>query len=63
MPALAVCFVLGARVSAHFIPGGYLPVVLNALVFGVVGGFAIRRFGLLAATPADAAVAAGIPAR
>jgi hypothetical protein len=37
--------------------------VLNALVFGVVGGFAIRRFGLLAATPADAAVAAGIPAR
>ena len=63
MPALAVCFVLGARVSMHFIPGEYLPVALNALVFAVVGGFAIRRFGLLAATPADAAVAAGIPAR
>jgi O-antigen/teichoic acid export membrane protein len=56
MPALAIFFVFGASATVHFIPGGYLPVVLNALIFAVVGGFAIRRFGLLTETPADAAL-------
>jgi len=54
MPALAVLFVFGARMTVHFDPGGYAPVLLNGLLFAALGGFAIRRFGLLAATPAGA---------
>ncbi len=63
MPALAVFFVFGAYATVRFIPGGYVPVVLNALIFAVVGGFAIRRFDLLTEAPAGAALGEGIQAR
>jgi O-antigen/teichoic acid export membrane protein len=63
MPALAAFFVFGARATAHFVPGEYVPVVLNALIFAVVGGFAVRRFGLLTASPAGAVVGESVPVR
>lgn len=63
MPALALCFVLGARATVYFVPGGYLPVILNALIFAVLGGFAVRRFGLLTASAAGAALGEGVRAR
>ena len=64
MPALAVLFVL-RRPHEHAFHSRRIRcrVALDALVFAVFGGFAIRHFGLLAATPADAVVAAGITVR
>jgi O-antigen/teichoic acid export membrane protein len=52
MPALAILFVFGARTTAELISNGSVSLVLDGLVFAVFGGFAIRRFGLLTATPA-----------
>ncbi len=52
MSALAILFVFGAQATADLIPGGLVPLVLDALVFVLFGGFAIRRFGLLTAAPA-----------
>jgi O-antigen/teichoic acid export membrane protein len=52
MPALAMLFVFGARTASGLMPGGAAPLVIDAVVFVLVGGFAVRRFGLLAATPA-----------
>jgi O-antigen/teichoic acid export membrane protein len=52
MPALATLFVLGAHTAAELAPHGSIPLVLDGLVFALLGGFAVRRFGLLAATPA-----------
>jgi len=55
MPTLAILFVFGAHETARIFPGSYLPLVLDALVFALFGGFTIHRFGLLNATAPEAA--------
>jgi O-antigen/teichoic acid export membrane protein len=62
MPALAVLFVFGAHTTAELIPSDSVPLVLDGLAFALFGGFAIRRFGLLAAVPA-VALGDAVPAR
>jgi O-antigen/teichoic acid export membrane protein len=62
MPALAVLFVFGAHTTAELIPNGSMPLVLDGLAFALFGGFAVRRFGLLNATPA-VALGNAVPAR
>jgi O-antigen/teichoic acid export membrane protein len=62
MPALATLFVFGAHTAAEFIPDGSVPLVLDGLAFALLGGFAVRRFGLLAATPA-VSLGNAVPAR
>jgi O-antigen/teichoic acid export membrane protein len=52
MPALAFLFVFAARTAAELIPGGPALLIVNGLAFAVVGGIAVRRFGLMNATPA-----------
>jgi O-antigen/teichoic acid export membrane protein len=54
MPVLAALLVLGARAMAWLIPGHSVPLAIDALVFALVGGFAVHRFGLLNAAPASA---------
>jgi len=49
MPGLAILFIFGADATARLIPQGPLPLVVDAVVFGLCSGFAIRRFGLLSA--------------
>jgi O-antigen/teichoic acid export membrane protein len=51
MPALAILFVFAARTTAGLIPNGSAPLVIDAVAFALFGGFAVRRFGLLSATP------------
>jgi hypothetical protein len=62
MPALAALFVLGAHTAAEFTPHGSIPLVLDGVVFALLGGFAVRRFDLLAATPA-VSLGDAVPAR
>jgi O-antigen/teichoic acid export membrane protein len=52
MPGLAILFVFGARATAGLIPNGSVPLIIDGLAFALLGGFAVRRFGLLSATPA-----------
>jgi O-antigen/teichoic acid export membrane protein len=52
MPALAVLFVFAAHTTAELMPGGPTLLIVDALAFALAGGFAVRRFGLLNATPA-----------
>jgi O-antigen/teichoic acid export membrane protein len=47
MPALAILFVFGAHATAAFFPAQSIQLVLDAGVFVLFGGFAIRHFGLL----------------
>jgi O-antigen/teichoic acid export membrane protein len=61
MPALAIVFVLGAHAMSWLIPGHSVPLAINALVFALVGGFAVQHFGLLNAVPV--AVGEGASAR
>ncbi len=51
MPALAALLVFSARAMAWLIPGHAVPLAINAIVFALVGGFAVRHFGLLNAVP------------
>ncbi len=62
MPALAILFVFGAHIITELFPVSAVPLIFNALVFAVFGSFAIRRFGLLSAIPAEA-VGEGIAVR
>jgi O-antigen/teichoic acid export membrane protein len=62
MPALAVLFVLGAHTAADFIPNGSAPLFVDGVVFALFGGFTVRRFGLLHATPA-VVLGDAVPAR
>jgi O-antigen/teichoic acid export membrane protein len=52
MPALAILFVFAARTTAELMPSGPAVLIVDALAFALAGGFAVRRFGLLNATPA-----------
>ncbi len=52
MPALALLFILGADATAKFVPNGHAPLIIDAVIFAMFGGFVVRRFGLLHATPA-----------
>jgi O-antigen/teichoic acid export membrane protein len=51
MPVLAALLILGAHAMAWLIPGHSVPLAIDALVFALVGGFAVHRFGLLNAVP------------
>ena len=62
MPALAVLFVFGAHTTAELMPHDSVPLVLDGLAFALLGAFAVRRFGLLNATPA-VALGNAVPAR
>jgi hypothetical protein len=52
MPSLAVLFIAGADATAKFLPNGYGALAIDAVAFIICGGFVVRRFGLLRATPA-----------
>ncbi|HEX4411834.1 MAG TPA: polysaccharide biosynthesis protein [Xanthobacteraceae bacterium] len=52
MPALALLFILGADATAKFVPHGHAPLIIDAVIFAICGGFVVHRFGLLHATPA-----------
>jgi O-antigen/teichoic acid export membrane protein len=47
MPALAALFVFGAHATAEMIPQRPLVLLVDAAVFALCGGFAVRYFGLL----------------
>jgi uncharacterized membrane protein (UPF0136 family) len=47
MPSLAILFVFGAHMTGELLPGHTLPLVVDAVVFGFFGAFAIHHFGLL----------------
>ena len=47
MPSLAMLFVFGAHLTGELLPGHSLPLVVDAVIFGLLGGFAIYHFGLL----------------
>ena len=55
MPVLAILFMFGAHETAKIFPGSSAPLVFDAFVFVVFGGFTIHRFGLLSATMPEAA--------
>jgi O-antigen/teichoic acid export membrane protein len=52
MPSLGVLFIAGADATAKFLPNGYGALAIDAVAFIICGGFVVRRFGLLRATPA-----------
>jgi len=54
MPSLTILFVFGARITAGLVPGQSLPLVLDAVIFTVFSGYAIRHFGLLNLPQPDA---------
>jgi O-antigen/teichoic acid export membrane protein len=60
MPALAALLVFGAHAVTWLIPGHSVPLAIDALVFALVGGFAIHRFGLLNAMPVAAGESATV---
>jgi O-antigen/teichoic acid export membrane protein len=47
MPSLAILFVFGAHMTGELLPGQSLPLVVDAVIFAVFSGFAIRHFDLL----------------
>lgn len=47
MPMLAALFVFGAHAAAELVTGRTLVLFVDAAIFAVCGGFAIRHFGLL----------------
>jgi O-antigen/teichoic acid export membrane protein len=47
MPVLAALFVFGAHAAADLVPGRTLILFVDAAIFAVCSGFAIRHFGLL----------------
>ncbi len=47
MPSLAALFVFGAHATAAFLPGQSLVFVVDAAIFAICGGYAVRHFGLL----------------
>jgi O-antigen/teichoic acid export membrane protein len=47
MPSLAILFVFGARATAEIMPGPSMALIVDAVAFAMVGGFAIYHFGLL----------------
>lgn len=61
MPSLAILFVFTAHVAPKLIPGQSLPLLFDAGIFAVFGGFAIRHFGLLSLPQSDV-VARGVSA-
>jgi O-antigen/teichoic acid export membrane protein len=61
MPSLAALFVFGAQATAGLVPTPTLALALDAVLFALLGGFAIRHFDLLGA-PATETVAIGVTA-
>jgi O-antigen/teichoic acid export membrane protein len=53
MPALAVLIVFGAHTTGQLLPGHSLPLVVDAVIFALLGGFAIHHFGLLSLPSAE----------
>jgi O-antigen/teichoic acid export membrane protein len=53
MPSLAALFVFGAHATAQFVPGQSLPLVVDAVIYALCAGFAIRHFRLLSLPSAD----------
>jgi O-antigen/teichoic acid export membrane protein len=52
IPSLAVICIVGAHAAADLLPGGpATPLAVDALVFAVLGGFAVHHFGLLTVAP------------
>jgi len=62
MPSLAILFVFGARTMAELVPGHSLPLILDAVIFAGLSGYAIRHFGLLS-LPQTEIVAQGATVR
>jgi O-antigen/teichoic acid export membrane protein len=56
MPSLAMLFVFAAHTTASLVPGQSLALLLDAVIFAALGGYAIRHFGLLSLAQSD-----GIP--
>jgi O-antigen/teichoic acid export membrane protein len=54
MPSLAILFVFGAKMTGDILPGHSLPLVVDAGIFALFGGFAIHHFGLLSLPSAEA---------
>jgi O-antigen/teichoic acid export membrane protein len=59
MPSLAILFVFTTHLAAGFLPARSAELILDAVVFAVFSGYAIRHFDLLSAPPADV-IAAGL---
>jgi O-antigen/teichoic acid export membrane protein len=55
MPSLAILFVFGAHMTGELLPGQSLPLVVDAVIFAVFSGFAIRHFDLLSLPTSDVA--------
>jgi O-antigen/teichoic acid export membrane protein len=53
MPSLAALFVFGAHTAAQIVPSQSLVFALDAVIFAICGGYAIRHFGLLSLPSAD----------
>jgi O-antigen/teichoic acid export membrane protein len=55
MPSLAILFVFGAHAAAGLVSGQSLPLLLDAGIFALCGGFAVHHFGLLSLPSVEAA--------
>ena len=62
MPSLAILFVFGAHTTAELVPGQSLPLILDAVIFAALSGYAIHHFGLLS-LPQTEVVAEGATVR
>jgi O-antigen/teichoic acid export membrane protein len=56
MPSLAILFVFAAHTVANLAPGLFAGLILDAVIFVMLSGFAIRRFGLLSLPSAELVV-------
>jgi O-antigen/teichoic acid export membrane protein len=55
IPALALLFVVGAKMTGGVLPGRLVPLTVDGVIFALFGFFAVHRFGVLNAVRADAA--------
>jgi len=53
MPSLAALFVFGTHMTGQLLPGHSLPLVADAVIFALFGGYAIHHFGLLSLPSAE----------
>ncbi len=54
MPSLAILFVFGAHTTGELVPGRSLPLIIDAGIFALCAGYAIRHFGLLSLPSVEA---------
>ena len=55
MPALAGLFIFGAHIVAEWVAGPTQLLLIDAVLFAICGGFAVRRFDLLSLASSDVA--------